>query len=212
MVMMGLRFPGDVPFRDVYVPSIVQAPDGRRMSKSLGTGIDPLDLLDRYGADATRFGLLAMSSSQDVRFSEEKIAQGAQLATKLWNASRFVLLGVGEGVETAARPQAVEDRWILSRLQRAKADMRRSIETFEFHHAALGLYDFVFSELCDRYIELVKPRLDERDVQATLLLILRETLALAHPIIPFVTEEIWSHVPGAEGLLAAARWPAADDA
>jgi len=212
MVMMGLRFTGDVPFSDVYVHSIIQAPDGRRMSKSLGTGIDPLDLLDRYGADATRFGLLAMSSSQDVRFSEEKIAQGAQLATKLWNASRFVLLGVGESVEAAARPQAVEDRWILSRLQRAKADMRRSIEAFEFHHAALGLYDFVFSELCDRYIELVKPRLDEPDVQATLLLILRETLALAHPVIPFVTEEIWSHVPGADGLLAAAHWPEVDEA
>src|SRR4051794_21347677 len=211
MVMMGLRFAGDVPFTDVYVQSVIQAPDGRWMSKSLGSVIDPIELIERHGADATRFGLLAMSSSQDVRFSEEKIAQGAQLANKLWNASRFVLLGVGDGVEAAARPQAVEDRWILSRLQRAKADMRRSIETFEFHHAALGLYDFVFSELCDRYIELVKPRLDEPDVQATLLLILRETLALAHPVIPFVTEEIWSHVPGAEGLLAAARWPEVDE-
>src|SRR3954471_9744312 len=215
MVMMGLRFAGDVPFTDVYVHSVIQAPDGRRMSKSLGTGIDPLELIDRYGADATRFGLLAMSSSQDVRFSEEKIAQGGQLATKLWNASRFVLLGVEPGVEAAVRPQTVEDRWILSRLQRAKGSIRRSIETFEFHHAALGLYDFVFSELCDRYIELVKPRLDEPDVRATLLLILRETLALAHPVIPFVTEEIWSHVPGNSSpptLLAAAHWPEVDEA
>src|SRR3954462_6600158 len=242
MVMMGLRFTGEIPFTDVYVHSIIQAPDGRRMSKSLGTGIDPLDLIDggprppvfqqggtfpSYGADAMRFGLLAMSSTQDVRFSEEKIAQGAQLATKLWNASRFVLTNVGqtssglvgarvgEGVEAAARPATVEDRWLLSRLQRAKAAMRRSIEAFEFHHAALGLYDFVFSELCDRYIELVKPRLGERDVQATLLLILRETLALAHPVIPFVTEEIWSHVPGNQDpptLPAAARWPEVDEA
>src|SRR4051794_27749962 len=227
MVMMGLRFAGDVPFTDVYVHSVIQAPDGRRMSKSLGTGIDPLDLIDggprppvfqqggtfpSYGADAVRFGLLAMSSTQDVRFSEEKIAQGLALANKLWNAARFVLLRLDEGAEPAARPQTVEDRWILSRLQHAKRAMRRSIEAFEFHHAALGLYDFVFSELCDRYIELVKPRLGEAEVQATLLLVLRETLALAHPIIPFVTEEIWSYMPGSEGLLAASRWPEVDEA
>src|SRR3954447_22073491 len=212
MVMMGLRFAGDVPFTDVYVHSVIQAPDGRRMSKSLGTGIDPLELIDRYGADATRFGLLAMSSSQDVRFSEEKIAQGGQLANKLWNASRFVLLRVGDDVEAAARPQTVEDRWILSRLQRAKAAIRGSIEAFEFPHAALGLYDFVFGELCDRYIELVKPRLDEPDVRATLLHVLRETLALAHPIIPFVTEETWSYVPGTDGLLAASPLAGADEA
>src|SRR3954463_5003000 len=226
MVMMGLRFAGDVPFTDVYVHPIIQAPDGRRMSKSLGTGIDPLDLIDggprppvfqqggtfpSYGADAVRFGLLAMSSTQDVRFSEEKIGQGLALATKLWNAARFVLLRLDEGVEPAARSQTVEDRWILSRLQHAKRAMRRSIEAFEFHHAALGLYDFVFGELCDRYIELVKPRLDEADVQATLLLVLRETLALAHPIIPFVTEEIWSYIPGSEGLLAASSWVDADE-
>jgi valyl-tRNA synthetase len=209
MVMMGLRFAGDVPFEDVYVHSVIQAPDGRRMSKSLGTGIDPLELIESYGADATRFGLLAMSSTQDVRFSEEKIAQGGRLANKLWNASRFVLLRVGEGVEAAPRPTTVEDRWILSRLERAKAAMRGAIEGFEFHHAALGLYSYVYDELCDRYIELVKPRLEDPDAQATLLHVLRETVALAHPIIPFVTEEIWSYVPRAEGLLAASDWPAA---
>src|SRR4051794_37482341 len=227
MVMMGLRFAGDVPFTDVYVHSVIQAPDGRRMSKSLGTGIDPLELIDggprppvfteggtfpSYGADAVRFGLLAMSSTQDVRFSEEKIHQGATLANKLWNASRFVLLRVGVGVEAEPRPATVEDRWILSRLQNAKATMRRSIETFEFHHASLGLYDFVFSELCDRYIELVKPRLDDPGVQATLLHVLRETLAVAHPIIPFVTEEIWSYVPTVEGLLASSPMPEVDEA
>jgi valyl-tRNA synthetase len=146
-----------------------------------------------------------------VRFSEEKIHQGAQLANKLWNASRFVLLRVEDGVEPAPRPKTIEDRWILSRLQRAKANMRRSIEGFEFHHAALGLYDFVFGELCDRYIELVKPRLDDRDVQATLLHVLGATLALAHPVIPFVTEEIWSYLPAADGLLGGASWPAQND-
>jgi valyl-tRNA synthetase len=211
MVMMGLRFAGDVPFTDVYVHSVIQAPDGRRMSKSLGTGIDPLELIDRYGADATRFGLLAMSSTQDVRFSEEKIAQGGRLANKLWNASRFVLLRVGDDVLTAPRPATVEDRWILSRLERAKAAMRGAIDAFEFHHAALGLYSYVYDELCDRYIELVKPRLDDPDAQATLLHVLRETVALAHPIIPFVTEEIWSYIPSdpPAGLLSASPWPAA---
>ena len=144
MVMLGLEFAGDVPFEHVYVHSIIQAPDRRRMSKSLGTGIDPLDLIaggprppvfteggefPAYGADAVRFGLLAMSSTQDVRFNEEKIAQGRQLANKLWNAARLVLLRVPEGVmvpDSPPAPRAVEDRWILSRLQAAKADMARA--------------------------------------------------------------------------------------
>jgi len=216
MVMMGLEFCGEVPFRDVYIHSVIQAPDGRRMSKSLGTGIDPLEVIDAHGADATRFGLLAMSSTQDVRYSAEKVEQGQKLANKLFNASRFVLLRVGDGVEAAARVGGggfVEDRWILSRLQRAKRATRSAIEAYEFHRAALGLYDFVFEELCDRYIELVKPRLDDPDVQATLLHVLRETLAMAHPVIPFVTEEIWSLLPDADGsLLAAAPYPTADDA
>jgi valyl-tRNA synthetase len=212
MIMMGLEFRGEVPFSDVYIHSVIQAPDGRRMSKSLGTGIDPLDVIDAHGADATRFGLLAMSSTQDVRYSAEKVEQGQRLANKLFNASRFALMRVGDDVEAAPRPKTVEDRWILSRLQRAKRATRDAIESYEFHRAALGLYDFVFEELCDRYIELVKPRLDDADTQATLLHVLRETLAMAHPVIPFVTEEIWSYVPGTEGLLAAARYPGVDDA
>ena len=149
MVMFGLEFAGDVPFDHVYVHSIIQAPDKRRMSKSLGTGIDPLDLIaggprppvfteggefPAYGADAVRFGLLAMSSTQDVRFNEEKIAQGRQLANKLWNAARLVLLRVPEGVtvpDTPPAPQVIEDRWILSRLQAAKADMATAIDAFD---------------------------------------------------------------------------------
>src|SRR3954452_4337805 len=217
MVMMGLEFTGDIPFADVYVHSVIQAPDGRRMSKSLGTGIDPLDEIDAHGADAVRFGLLAMSSSQDVRYSAEKVGQGAQLANKLWNASRLILLGVPEGAVPEPRPRTVEDRWILSRLQRAKAGAAERIDAYDFSHAALGLYDFVYGELCDWYLELVKPRLygeageeEQADVAATLLHVLSETLALAHPVIPFVTEEIWDNTPGAEGLLAGARFPAAD--
>jgi len=218
MVMLGIEFTGEVPFADVYNHSTILAPDGRRMSKSLGTGIDPLDVIEKHGADGTRFGLLAMSSTQDVRFSEEKVAQGRQLANKLFNASRLVLLRAPRGVELTddpPRPHAVEDAWILSRLQRAKAETARAIETFEFHRAALGLYDFVYGELCDWYLEIVKPRLyadDNKDVTRFALHVLAETLTIAHPVIPFVTEELWSHVPGARGLLLARAWPAADDA
>jgi len=240
MVMMGLRFTGEIPFSDVYVHSIIQAPDGRRMSKSLGTGIDPLDLIEggprppvfsgggdfpAYGADAVRFGLLAMSSTQDVRFSEEKIQQGQALANKLYNATRFVALRVEADPSGASapapRPRTVEDRWILSRLQAIEAETQERIDGFDFAKAALGLYDFVYGELCDWYLELVKPRLgddadpDERAaLGATLLLVLRETIATAHPIIPFVTEELWELLgyTEAEGLLGAGRLPEPDDA
>ena len=157
-----------------------------------------------YGADAVRWGLLAMSSGQDVRFAEDKVAQGQGLTNKLWNASRLVLLGVADDVRAAVDPGTVEDRWILSRLARARAEIDARIGRFEFARAALELYDFVYGELCDWYLELVKPRLraGDRQAQATLLFVLRETLVLAHPLIPFVTEEIWTHLPGAEGLLA----------
>jgi valyl-tRNA synthetase len=203
MVMMGLEFTGEVPFADVYCHSVIQAPDGRRMSKSLGTGIDPLDEIDAHGADAVRFGLLAMSSTQDVRYSSEKVQQGQRLANKLFNASRFVLLNVGSDVEAAPRPTTLEDRWILARLAVARAQIAAHLDGFDFAKAAFALYDFVYGELCDWYLEMVKGRPYDEDLSATLLHVLRETLALAHPIIPFVTEELWAHVPGTEGLLAA---------
>jgi valyl-tRNA synthetase len=220
MIMLGIEFRGEIPFSDVYVHSIIQAPDGRRMSKSLGTGIDPLDLINggprppvfeeggnfpAYGADAVRWGLYVMSSAQDVRFSEERLAQGQQLTNKLWNAARLILLGVGPDVRAAPKPAAVEDRWILSRLERARGEIDARLERFDFAHAALALYDFVYGELCDWYLELVKPRLraGEPELQATLLHVLTQTLAVAHPMIPFVTEEIYRYVPGASGLLAA---------
>jgi len=226
MVMMGLEFAGDIPFEHVYVHSVIQAPDGRRMSKSLGTGIDPLALIEggprppvftqggtfpAYGADAVRFGLLAMSSTQDVRFSEEKVAQGQALANKLFNASRFVLLNVAPDASPAPARERVEDRWILSRLQAAKADVAARIEDFDFSKTALGLYDFVYGELCDWYLELIKSREYDAALSGHLLHVLRETLLLAHPIIPFVTEELWANLPGTEGLLAAARRTPADE-
>jgi valyl-tRNA synthetase len=227
MIMMGLEFTGREPFSDVHITAIIQAPDGRRMSKSLGTGIDPLDLIEggprppvfaagsggagefpAYGADAVRWGLLAMSSGQHVRFSEDKVAQGLQLTNKLWNAARLILLGVDGAAApeaSALEPRTVEDRWILSRLERARTVVRERIESYDFSHAALALYDFVYGELCDWYLELVKPRLRDGDPQLApiVLHVLAETVAIAHPLIPFVTEEIYSHIPGAEGLLAA---------
>ncbi len=232
MIMMGIEFTGRPPFAEVFVHSVIQAPDGRRMSKSLGTGIDPSEEIEKHGADAVRFGLLAMSSTQDVRYSPEKVEQGQALANKLYNAVRFALLRIAEqpGVslqtlQATPQPRTVEDRWILSRLQRGKREIAAQIETYDFSHAALGLYDFVYGELCDWYIELVKHRLDldrtgtppggdqvqeRRALSETLLHVMRETVALAHPVIPFVTEELWGHL-GGEGLLAGASWPQPDE-
>ncbi len=230
MIMTGIEFAGDVPFRDVYVHSVIQARDGRRMSKSLGTGIDPLEEIDRHGADALRFGLLAMSSTQDVRFSDAKVQQGADLANKLWNASRLILLNVNSGQNqpgTNARqgqgpagvgsgtskpePVTVEDRWILSRLEATIASVTATLEEFDFAHAAQEAYAFFWSELCDWYLEIVKPRLydGEAEVSATLLWLLERTLALLHPIMPFVTEEIWSYHPARRGHLAVHAFPEA---
>jgi len=212
MIMTGIEFAGDVPFRDVYVHSVIQARDGRRMSKSLGTGIDPLEEIDEHGADALRFGLLAMSSTQDVRFSDAKVQQGADLANKLWNASRLILLGVA-AVEAAPRPKTVEDRWLLSRLEATIASVTAKLEEYDFAHAASEAYAFFWSELCDWYLEIVKPRLyeEEEDVSATLLYALERVLTLLHPIMPFVSEEIWSYHPSRRGHLAVHPFPEADE-
>ncbi|MFL5896841.1 MAG: valine--tRNA ligase [Solirubrobacterales bacterium] len=212
MIMMGLEFPGAVPFEDVYVHSVIQARDGRRMSKSLGTGIDPLEEIDVHGADALRFGLLAMSSTQDVRFSDAKVQQGRDLANKLWNASRLILLNAAE-VEPAPRPICVEDRWILSRLEQAIATVTGKLETYDFAHAVQDAYSFFWRDLCDWYLEIVKPRLydGEEDVSATLLYALERVLGLLHPTMPFVTEEIWSFHPAQEGHLAVHPFPMAEE-
>ena len=206
MIMMGLEFRGEVPFDDVYITSIIQAADGRRMSKSLGTGVDPIESIEQHGADALRFGLLVMSSSQDVRFSEEKIEQGQGLANKLFNASRFVVLAIDPDAVAEPQPAAIEDRWILSRLWRIDRQLHERLASYDFSHAALELYDFIYGELCDWYVEFVKPRLggdDRAALSSTLRFVLRETLALAHPLIPFVTEEMWAYIREEdEGLLA----------
>ncbi len=212
MVMTGIEFAGNVPFRDVYVHSVIQARDGRRMSKSLGTGIDPLVEIDVHGADALRFGLLAMSSTQDVRFSDAKVEQGRDLANKLWNASRLILLNAAE-VEPAPRPLHVEDRWLLSRLERTIASVTEKLETYDFAHAVQESYSFFWRDLCDWYLEIVKPRLydGEEEVSATLLYALERLLGLLHPTMPFVTEEIWSFHPARQGHLAVHAFPVADE-
>jgi valyl-tRNA synthetase len=209
MIMMGLEFMGEVPFDDVYVHSVILAPDGRRMSKSLGTGIDPVEAISEHGADALRFGLAAMSSSQDVSYSLARVEQGRDLANKLWNASRLVLMNTEDSTAAPAL-ETVEDRWIVSRLQRVIADITRRNNAYEFSHTALDLYAFVWSEFCDWYLEIVKPRLYE-GASATVSHVLGQTLGLLHPLMPFVTEEIHGFMPGREGLLAVQRFPVADD-
>jgi valyl-tRNA synthetase len=211
MVMMGLEFTGEIPFSDVPINAIIQSPEGRRMSKSLGTGIDPLEEIDEHGADALRFGLLAMASHQDVKYSPQRVRQGRDLANKLWNASRMILLGAAEGAPPdAGAAETVEDRWIVSRLERATARVGELYDSFELSPVALELYDAFWSELCDWYLELAKPRLysgDNRAVSSVLLWALERVLRLLHPVMPFVTEEIWSFLPGDRDLLAVSAWP-----
>ena len=197
MVMMGLEYMGEVPFRDVYIHSVVQAPDGRRMSKSLGTGIDPLDVVEREGADALRFGLLMITSTQDVRFSEDRIRQGRQLVTKLWNATRLVVERGGRA-GAAPAPEMLGDRWIASVIGRAIGQSDELVEGFEFSQFADGLYHLVFDDLCDWYLELLKAGLATPQFAGAAL---EQVLALAHPVIPFTTEECWNRLPGSEGLM-----------
>lgn len=214
MVMTGIEFAGDIPFDNVYVHSVIQARDGRRMSKSLGTGIDPLGEIDEHGADALRFGLLAMSSTQDVRYSDAKVQQGRDLSNKLWNASRLTLLNTEEPADrnVPGEPAALEDRWILSRLESTIESVTALLAVYDFAHAAQEIYAFVFSDLCDWYLEIAKPRIydGEEQVARVLLHTLERTLALVHPVMPFVTEEIWKYHPYREGHLVVHPFPRAE--
>jgi valyl-tRNA synthetase len=204
--MMGIEFTGEEPFADVAIHSVVQAPDGRRMSKSLGTGIDPMDEIERHGADALRFGLLMMSSTQDVRFSQDRIDQGRQLVTKLWNAVRLVVERGGRAGAGPVEPATLADRWIASRVAGAVERGAGHLERFELAQLADLVYHVVFDDYCDWYLELLKAGQATPEMAGAAL---EQLLALAHPLMPFVTEEGWSRLPGAEGLMAVHPTPVA---
>jgi valyl-tRNA synthetase len=182
------------------------------MSKSLGTGIDPLEAVAQHGADATRYGLLKISSTQDVRFSWGAIEEGRKLANKLWNASRL-LLSYAEGSEPELRPRELEERWILARLDAARAQVDDALDSFEFFRAVDALYHVTFDDFCDWYLEAIKPRLrdGDEDARATALAALERLLALLHPVMPHVTEEIWSNLPARESRLIVSPWPPRSD-
>src|SRR4051812_11401688 len=183
MIMSGLELLGEVPFSDVIINSTILAPDGRRMSKSLGTGIDPLEIIEAHGADATRYGLLKMSSTQDVRWSIGAVEEGRKLANKLWNASRLLLMNGGDEVE--ARPSSVEERWILARIDATREEVERDLDAYDFSHAADRLYHLTFEDFCDWYLESIKPRLetDDADAKATAFAALERLLKLLHPVM-----------------------------
>jgi valyl-tRNA synthetase len=211
MIFSGLELLGEVPFRDVIIHSTVLARDGRRMSKSLGTGVDPLEVIDRYGTDATRYGLTKMSSTLDVRFSDDKVEEGRKLANKLWNGARLLLNATGEEVDV--RPTSVEERWILARLEATRAAIEDALAAFDFAEVANVLYHLTFDDFCDWYLEAIKPRLydGDADVRATALAALDRLLRLLHPLMPHVTEEIWTNLPARETRLIVAPWPAPDE-
>ena len=196
MIFSGLEVMGDIPFENVVIHSLMLSPTGGRMSKSLGTGMNPLALFDRYGADATRYGLMKMASSQDVTFSEGAIEEGSKLANKLWNVARLILQAC-EGVEPDERPTATEERWILARLAQTQREGERLLAEFDFSHLVDELYHLTFDDFCDWYAEAVKQRLYDKDAdaQATAIAALERLLLLLHPVMPHVTEEIWTTPP-----------------
>ena len=213
MIFAGLEMMGDVPFTDVVIHSTVHAPAGGRMSKSLGTGMNPLAVIEAYGADAMRYGLMKMASSQDVRFSEGAIDEGRKLANKLWNVARLIILA-SEGATPAERPRTLEEHWILARLAQSQRELERLLGEFDFSHFVDELYHLTFDDFCDWYAEAVKGRLYEgdADARATATAALERLLELLHPAMPHVTEEIWTNLPDRTTRLIVAPWPEAGDA
>ncbi len=211
MIFSGLELMAEIPFRDVIIHSTVLALDGRRMSKSLGNGIDPMEPIERYGADATRYGLLKISSTQDVRFSYQAIEEGRKLANKLWNVSRLILQNAG-GVGSEAAPRDLEERWILARIDATRAEVEDAWARFEFSASTEALYHLTFDDFCDWYAEAIKPRLyeDDPDAAATALAALERLLRLLHPVMPHVTEEIWSQLPERDARLIVSSWLESD--
>src|SRR5213078_3576569 len=213
MIFAGLELMGTEPFHDAVIHSYLQNPEGRRMSRTLGTGIDPEEVLEPYGTDATRYGLLKVTSSQDPRFSFGSIEEGRKLAIKLWNVSRLILQNAGEA-QPWARARDLEERWILGRLDAGRAELSAFLLRFDLAAAVKLLYRLTFDDFCDWYAEAIKPRLydGDEDARATALSALERLLGLLHPIMPHVTEEIWSHLPDRETRLIVAPWPDPDTA
>lgn len=227
MIMMGLKCMGDVPFRQVYIHALVRDPEGQKMSKSKGNVIDPLVVIEEYGADALRFTLSALvAAGRDIRLSEERIEGYRNFCNKIWNAYRFVSMHLTEGDADGLRggklpsPADLADRWVLSRLQDVIASVTEALENYRFSDAASHVYQFLWHEYCDWYLELVKVRLtsseDSRAAETGRLLlahVLEVALRLLHPIMPFITEDIWQRLPRPNGhapSIMVSKWPISD--
>jgi valyl-tRNA synthetase len=223
MAMMGLKLMGEVPFRQVCFHGLIRDEKGRKMSKTRGNTVDPLDLMDRFGTDALRFSLAAMASpGSDIPLDLKRIEGYQAFANKLWNASRFVLMNLGDGArgpsavpQERAAPAPLTDRWIRSRVSRLEREVNASLEGFRFDEAAMSLYHFLWHEFCDWYIEAVKPHLVETGTgsgagarsRAVLADVLDRVLRLLHPFMPFLTEEIWQRLPHEGPSIAVAEYP-----
>ena len=200
MIMMGLENTGEVPFTTVYLHGLIRDADGAKMSKTRGNTMDPLELIDRYGTDALRFALSTGSApGNDIRFTVARVEAARNFANKVWNAARFVMTSLQgktglEGWSDTAAPQHREDRWIVARLNRTVGEVNRSLEDFELGEAQQSLYDFIWNDFCDWYIEMAKIRLRSGSAPSplpTLVHVLERVLRLLHPFMPFITEEIW---------------------
>src|SRR5213594_1053855 len=215
MIMMGLKFIGDVPFRDVYIHALVRDVEGQKMSKSKGNVIDPLHVMEQFGTDALRFTLASMASpGRDIKLAEERIEGYRIFANKIWNAARFILMNL-DGPREAPPPKdrSFADRWILSRLNRTIRDVNASLEAYRFDQASSQIYHFIWHEYCDWYLELVKPSFQSKDsadakrTRQTLVESFEAILRLLHPVMPFITEEIWQTLPHEGDSLVIQRYP-----
>ena len=213
MMFSGLEHMGDVPFKTVFIHGLVRDAQGRKMSKSLGNGVDPLEVIKEFGADALRFTLATGNSpGNDMRYIREKVEASRNFANKLWNASRFILMNIGEDdvPETLPETLTLEDRWILTKFNDLAAAVTENLEKFELGIAVQKLYDFIWDDFCDWYIELSKIRLQgdgRTDALRVLVYTMTGMLKLLHPFMPFITEEIWQSLPHTGDALMCAKWP-----
>jgi len=216
MMMAGHEFMGKAPFRDVYIHGIVRDETGAKMSKSLGNAVDPIQIIDEYGADALRFAIISITSEgQDVYASKEKFEVGRNFANKIWNAARFALMNLDAKVAPSAKPPKLlslnpMDRWILSRLNETVLSVTESLERSRFNEAVSTLYDFFWHQFCDWYLELAKPNIRSTQTQWTLRHVLDNSLRLLHPFMPFISEEIWQKLPHEGESIMVGPWPKAD--